>query len=430
MLDIKFIRENKDLVTNAAKNKNVDIDINHVLEIDTKYRELLQAVENLRSERNRLAKEKNIEEGKKLKVKLEKEEHALLAVKEELQNLLMKIPNVPLADTPLGKDESSNVEIKKIGNIPAFSFKVRDHLELGDLLEIINMEKASRIVGSRFVYLLGEAALLEVALLQYTFHVLQNEKILQEIADKIEKGYSAKPFIPVIPPVMIKPEVFKRMARLDPGQEEERYHLQKDDLYLIGSAEHTLGSLHMDETISEEKFPIRYVGFSSSFRREAGSYGKDIRGMLRVHQFDKIEMESFTLLENSRKEQDFIVSIQEYLVQSLKLPYRVMNICTGDMGAPDARQIDIETWIPSQNKYRETHTSDLMTDYQARRLNTKVKRKNNEVEFAHMNDATAFAIGRIIIAILENYQKEDGTVIVPEVLQKYTGFDKILPKKK
>ena len=188
-------------------------------------------------------------------------------------------------------------------------------------------------------------------------------------------------------------------------------------MYLIGSAEHTLGAMHMDETFQEADLPVRYIGYSTAFRREAGTYGKDLKGILRLHQFDKLEMESFSLAESSIKEQNLFVAIQEYLMQSLGLAYQVVMICTGDMGKPDARQIDIETWMPGQNKYRETHTADLMTDYQARRLETKVKRNDNsKPEFVHMNDATAFAIGRTIIAILENYQTKNGTIKIPKVL--------------
>ncbi|MEK7129446.1 MAG: aminoacyl--tRNA ligase-related protein, partial [Patescibacteria group bacterium] len=189
--------------------------------------------------------------------------------------------------------------------------------------------------------------------------------------------------------------------------------------------EHTLGPLHMNETIEEGKLPLRYVGFSTSFRREAGSYGKDTKGIFRVHQFDKLEMESFTVPEDSIKEQDFFIAVQEYLMQSLEIPYQVVMICTGDMGAPDARQLDIESWIPSEGKYRETHTSDLMTDFQARRLNTKVRKKDGKTEFVHMNDATAFAVGRTLIAILENYQQKDGSIRVPKVLQSFIGKDVI-----
>jgi seryl-tRNA synthetase len=215
------------------------------------------------------------------------------------------------------------------------------------------------------------------------------------------------------------------MARLDATLEDERYYFPKDDIYLIGSAEHTLGPLHMDETLKEDDLPIRYVGFSTCFRREAGSYGRDTRGILRVHQFDKVEMESFTVPENSLKEQEFFVAIQEYLMQELKLPYQVVMTCTGDQGDPDARHIDIEAWMPGQQKYRETHSADLMTDYQARRLNTRVRRADGSLNFVHMNDATVFAIGRTLIAIVENYQRADGTITVPEVLRPYFGADTI-----
>lgn len=426
MLDIKLIREHPKKIQEAVNNKGVAIDVNHLLEIDEKHRELSQSAQKLREERNRFAREQNIEKGKEIKVQLEKEEYALRAVEDELHEWLLKVPNIPLNDVPIGKDETENQVLRKWGEPKNFDFKVRDHVALGELLDIIDIERAAKVSGTRFSYLKGDAALLEFALIQYAFSVLTDEKILASLAEKVEKNYCAKPFIPVIPPVMIRPDVFQKMARLEPR--EERYYLPKDDLYLIGSAEHTLGPLHMDETILEKDLPIRYVGFSTSFRREAGSYGKDTRGMFRVHQFDKIEVESFTTSENSMKEQDFIVSIQEHLMQSLEIPYQVVMICTGDMAAPDARQIDIEAWIPSQNKYRETHTADLMTDYQSRRLHSRVRRKNGASEFIHMNDATAFAIGRTMIAILENYQQEDGSVIVPKVLRKYLGKEKIVPK--
>ena len=228
--------------------------------------------------------------------------------------------------------------------------------------------------------------------------------------------------MPVVPPVLIRPDVFEKMARLHP--KEERYYIESDGIYLIGSAEHTLGPMHMNENFSEKELPIRYVGFSTSFRREAGTYGKDTRGILRVHQFDKVEMESFTTFQDSDREQEFFVAIQEYLVKSLEIPYQVVLMCTGEMGDPNYKQIDIEVWLPGEGKYRETHTSDHMTDYQARRLNTKVQSKGR-TEFVHMNDATVFAIGRTIIAILENYQQKDGSVLVPKVLQKWVGKKKI-----
>lgn len=429
MLDINFIREDPDKVKEGVKKKGYDPKmVDRVLKVDETRRQLIGDIEKLRQERNKLTK-KDIEKGRKIKEMLRRLEPDLRAVDEQLKNLLYDIPNLPADDVPEGKDESENVEIKKWGKPRKFTFKPRDHLALGELLDVIDVKIAARVTGTRFGYLKNEGALLEFALIQHTFNVLTDEKILKSLAGKVKKDYSSKPFLPVVPPVMIRPEVFTKMARLGPEDKDERYHLAKDDLYLIGSAEHTLGPTHMDEVIPEKNLPLRYAGFSTSFRREAGSYGKDTRGIFRVHQFDKVEMESFTLPENSDKEQNFIVAIQEYLMQSLEIAYQVVMVCTGDMGGPDYRQIDLETWLPGQNKYRESHTSDLMTDYQARRLKTKVRRKNGTVELVHMNDATAFAIGRTLIAILENCQQKDGSVLIPKVLQKYTGFKKISREK-
>lgn len=442
MLDIKFIRENKEKIKKGVADKNFDANlIDRVLDLDQKRRFIIGEVQTLQAKRNDVAetlkvrvkekinvsedeKAELIEEGKKVKEKLQEKEPELEKIESEYLDLLKSIPNIAAEDVKVGKDESENEVIRKWGEPTKFNFKPRDHVELGQILGAIEIEKAGKITGTRFGYLMGGAALLEYALVQFAFETLTNKDTVKMIADKVEKGYSAKPFIPVVPPVMINPVTYDRMARLNP--KEERYYIPSDDLYLIGSAEHTLGPLHMDETLNEKDLPIRYVGFSTAFRREAGSYGKDTRGILRVHQFDKVEMESFTVAENGRKEQDFFVAIQEYFMQQLNLPYQVVSICTGDMGGPDYRQIDIETWLPGQNKYRETHTSDYMTDYQSRRLNTKVRR-GNENEFVHMNDATAFAIGRTIIAIFENYQTKNGSVVVPEVLRKWMEKDLISP---
>ncbi len=437
MLDIKFIRQNPDKVKESLEKRNMKTDIvDQLLAVDKKRREIITELEGFQAQKNKSSKiiveTKKPEEKKKIIAKMKE-----LDVKSEILNKEMKeldtqfesiiimIPNIPDDDVPVGKDETGNVVLQKVGKPPIFDFEPKDHLEIGKDLDLIDTEIAAKVSGSRFSYLKNEAALLEYAIVRYVFDILTNKAIIKELAEKISPNYHAKPFIPVVPPVMIRPDVYVRMARLDPAQAEERYYLPKDDLYLIGSAEHTLGPLHMDEIIPEEKLPIRYIGFSTSFRREAGSYGKDTKGILRVHQFDKLEMESFTLPEDSRKEQGFIVAIQEYLVQSLGIPYQVVSVCTGDMGGPDARQIDIECFMPGQGKYRETHTSDMMTDYQSRRLNTKARRKSGKLQLVHMNDATAFAIGRILIAILENYQQKDGSVVVPEVLRKYAGFDTI-----
>lgn len=428
MLDINFIRENKDKVRKVLKARNFDLDLDKLLKLDEQRRELILKVDDLRQQRNLAAKDKNIEKGKEVKEELGSLEDNLKKVEEELNQLLLQFPNIPLEDVPIGKDASENKIIRKWGEVTKLNFKPKDHIELGEKLDIIDIETAGKVSGSRFAYLKNEAVLLQFALINFVLKTLTDEKTLAEIAKKANLEISSKTFIPVIPPVMIKPDVYTRMGRLDPTVLDERYYLPKDDIYLIGSAEHTLGPMHMDQIFEEKNLPLRYIGYSTSFRREAGAYGQDVRGIFRVHQFDKLEMETFTLPEDSQKEQDFIVAIQEYLMQSLGIPYQVVLLCTGDMTTPDARQIDIEAWIPSQERYRETHTSDLMTDYQARRLGTKVRRKNGKSEFVHMNDATAFAIGRTLIAILENNQQADGSVKIPEVLQKYTGFSVIKPK--
>jgi len=435
MLDIKFIRENKKIVQDSCQKRGVSCDLDKLLRVDQKKRLAQTKFEAIAAKKNKAGKEiarvsasekkKIISEMKKIDKEGDRLKGQLAELEDELTGLLWAVPNLLAADVPTGKDENSNKVIAKVGQPPKFNFKIKDHLELGEILGILDTKKASQIAGTRFHYLMGPLAILEFALIRYAFDVLSDKKILTKLAKK--HGVSDKPFIPVIPPMMIKPEVFSKMARLSEDDRNERYHLTQDDLYLVGSAEHTLGPLHMDEIIEEKDLPIRYVGFSASFRREAGSYGKDTRGILRVHQFDKVEIESFTTGEKAISEQNFIIALQEYLVSSLDLPYQKVIICSGDMGNPDYRQIDLECWIPSQDKYRETHTSDLMGDYQARRLNARIKRKTG-IEYAQMNDATVFAMSRMPIAILENFQQKDGSVKIPKVLHKYTGFKSMEPK--
>lgn len=416
MLDIKYIRENADKVREACKNKKVNADVDAILKMDAARRELNAQVEDLSRQRNEAAKAKDIEKGKALKATASEMEAKLAEMDAALTPMLLTLPNIPSDDTPVGTDESGNVVIRKVGEPTQFAFTPRDHADIGKMFGLIDNELGANVAGARFTYLKGDLVLLQYALVHYVFGLLTNREALAALIEKAGLSVAATPFVPVVPPLMIRPEVFQRMARLEPR--EERYHIPSDDLYLIGSAEHTLGPIHMDQTLKEADLPLRYVAFTAAFRREAGSYGKDTKGILRLHQFDKIEMESFSLSETSRAEQDFFVAIQEHVLQALGIPYQVMQICTGDMGGPDARQIDIECWMPGQQKYRETHTADLMTDYQARRLNTRVKRASGS-EFVHTNDATALAIGRILIAIMENFQQEDGSVRVPEVLVPY-----------
>lgn len=428
MLDIKFIRENKEIVQEGAKKKFVDIDIEKLIALDNERLKQLKEVEDLRSEVNRVSNDISrnqdtalkiqlIEEMRAVKEDIKAKEERLKGTMEEWQKMMLKIPNIPSVDTPIGPNETGNQVLRNWGEKPVFDFTPKEHFELGKALGIIDTDTASEVVSSRFSYLKGDLVIMQFALIQMCLEILTNEEILKKIA--LESNISVNPskFIPIIPPVFIKPIVQVKMARyMTP---EDHYMFPNDNLMLIGSAEHTLGSMHMDKIFEEKDLPIRYAGYSTAFRREAGAAGKDTNGILRQHQFDKLEMEVFSLPENSMQEQNFLVAIQEYILRSLNLPYQIVAICTGDMGFPDNRQIDIETWMPGQNKYRETHSADSTGGFQSRRLNTRVRRSNGKIEPVHMNDATVIAIGRTLIAILENYQQADGTIKIPEVLKKY-----------
>ena len=428
MLDIKFVRENPEKVKLGLKNKNAKIDLDEFLRVDAERRELSKKVDDYRAFKNNFSK-KIVKATPEEKVKLlaemkefdkdnDKLDGKLKEVDEKFQTLLRLIPNLPKDDVIVGKDDSENKVLRKVGKPRIFSarggsasggkFKALDYMEIGERLNIIDTARAAKVSGSRFGYIKGDLAMMEFAIVEYVLHTLR------------KNGFS-----PIVPPVMISKKSMAAMGYLDRGVD-EIYKVQ-DDLYLVGTSEQSIGPMHMDETFDEKVLPLRYVGFSTCFRREAGSYGKDTRGILRVHQFDKLEMFSFTTPEESDKEHAFLLSMEEKLLKGLKLPYQVLNICTGDLGDPAARKWDIETWIPSEGKYRETHSTSTCTDYQARRLNIRVKRKDGKTEYLHTLNGTAFAIGRILIAILENYQQKDGSVKVPLVLQKYCGFKKIGP---
>jgi len=430
MLDINFIRENSDIVKKACKNKNVQVSVDLVLDLDKKKRRVMTEMEALKAEQNKIsrggAENKEIfAQAKEIKGKIKEMEPKLEKIDQELKDLLLQLPNIPLEDVPIGSSEDENQIIKTVGKKPHFDFAPKNHWQLAEALDLVDKERAAKVAGSRFAYLKGPLVLLELAMFRFAFDVLTNEKVLAGIARSAKLKVSTKPFVPVLPPFMIKTAPYTAMDRLEP--KEERYKIEGEDLWLEGSAEHVLGTMHMDETLLEDVFPVRYAGYATSFRKEAGTYGKDMEGILRMHQFNKLEMESLTTSENSLVEHHFLIAIQEYLMQQLDLPYEVMLKCTADIGKPNARGVDINVWLPGQNKYRETHTADYMTDYQARRLQTRVKRKNGKTELVHTNDATALA-ERPLIAIIENYQQKDGTVKVPKVLQKYCGFKIIKPR--
>ncbi len=430
MLDIKFIRENKEIVQAGAKKKRVEIDIEKLIALDDERLKELKAVEDLRAEVNRVSNDiardqdaalkiQLIEEMRGVKEEIKAKEEKLKQLMEEWQKMMLKIPNIPSVDTPEGPDDSGNQIIRNWGEKPQFSFTPKEHYEIGKALNIIDTETAAEVSGSRYAYLKGDLVILQFSLIQMCLEILTNKETLKKIAEDANISITPSVFTPIIPPVFIRPIVQVKMARF--MTPDEHYMFPNDDLMLIGSAEHTLGSMHMNKIFKEEELPVRYAGYSTAFRREAGAAGKDTNGILRQHQFDKLEMEVFSLPENSMQEQNFLVAIQEYVLQTLKLPYQVVSVCTGDMGFPDNRQIDINTWMPGQNKFRETHSSDSTGGFQSRRLNTRVRRSDGKIEPVHMNDATVVAIGRTLIAIIENYQQADGTIKIPEVLRKYMG---------
>lgn len=432
MLDIRYIRDNKDLVQTNATNKGYKVDIDSLLTLDNECRSLQEQVEILRAKRNEnVAKTKGVKptpeiiaEGKLIKEQLGELEPKFDTLNAEFMSLLKKVPNMAISDVPIGLTEDENVIAKTVGETTKFDFKPRNHAEIATERGWLDKERAAKVTGSRFAYIKGDMVKLQMAIVQFVVNTLSDETKIAEIAKSAGLDISFKPFIPILPPLMIRTEMYDAMDRLEPS--EDRYKLEGDDLWLQGSAEHVLGSMHAGEVFEDNELPIRYLGYATSFRREAGTYGKDMEGILRMHQFDKLEMESFTNGDDSLSEHFLFVAIQEYLLTQLELPYRVIQKCTFDIGKPNARGVDMEVWLPGQDKYRETHTADYMTDYQSRRLNTRVRRASGSLELVHTNDATAFALGRIMIAIIENNQTMDGKINIPKVLSPYLGNKTIL----
>ncbi|MBL7053786.1 serine--tRNA ligase [Patescibacteria group bacterium] len=434
MLDIKLIRKNPTKIKKACLAKQVKVDIDKLLEIDKQRVKLIQQTEKIKAVQNQLSKNvakasKEEKEGlikqarakviefNELKVKLKN-------IEQGFNKLMLQIPNPSLTDVKVGKDESDNEILETWGDIKDFNFKARDHLEIGKHLDLIDIERSAKVAGSRFAYLKNQAVILENALIRFVFDWLSNKKNIKNIITRQNLNIKDSLFQLVIPPIMVKKQAMQAMGYLERGSE-EIYQTIRDNLYLVGTAEQSIGPMHMDEVFDFDSLPIRYVAFSTCFRREAGSYGKMVRGIFRVHQFNKIEMFSFCSPDKSVDEHKFLLAIEKEMVRQLGIPYQVIAMCTGDLGDPAAAKYDIECWLPSQNKYRETHSTSNCTDWQARRLNIRCKDKNNQVKFIHTLNGTGFAIGRILIAILENYQQKDKSVVVPKVLRKYTGFKKI-----
>lgn len=408
MLDIKFIRENLELCKTAAINKNRVVDWDTLLALDEKRRQLVGKAEVLRAERNEISKARTaegIERGKAIKDELKAIDEDLRITEEQFGTHMLTVPNVPDASVPVGKDESENVEVSKWGEPTKFDFTPKDHIELAKSLDLIDFERGAKVGGSRAYFLKNEAAQMEVALMFYT---------LQKLA---AKGYT-----PLIAPSLVKEYTFFGNGQFPWGREEV-YALPKDDVYLAGTAEVPVTAYYSDEVLAEKDLPKKFVAFSPCFRREAGSYGKDTRGVYRLHQFNKIEQVIISTAEtnNSITLHDELLANSEEILKDLKLPYRVLLMCTGDMGEPQVKKYDIETWMPGRNAYGETMSNSFMGDFQARRLKIRYKGKDGVTRFCHTLNNTAVASPRILVAIMENYQQSDGTVLVPEVLQPLMG---------
>ena len=428
MLDLKFIRENAEAVQKNAQDKGYSVSISDLISLDDQRRQVMKVVDDLRERRNQNAakmkggrpEQSLIDEGKQIKIELSEREGELSTLESEVLALQKAVPNMALEDVPYGATEDENVVAKVVGTPTKFGFEPRNHYQIAEQYGWIDKERAAKVAGSRFAYLKGALVQLQFGIVQFVMATLADEEKIKEIAARAGlDNISTKPFVPTLPPFMIRTELYDAMDRLEPR--DDRYKLEGDDLWLQGSAEHVMGSMYAGEILDEADLPLRHIGYATSFRREAGTYGKDMEGILRMHQFDKLEMESFTTGEDGLNEHLLFVAVQEYLLSTLEIPYQVIQKCTADIGKPNARGIDMEAWLPGQNKYRETHTADYMTDYQTRRLNTRVRRADGSLELAHTNDATAFALGRIMIAIIENNQQEDGTVVIPAVLRPYLG---------
>lgn len=423
MIDIELLRRDPELVKRKTLLRGVEIDFGIFEELDRKRRELIKELDELRASRNRISKEIGfkrqrgedasllMEESKSISERIERIETDLKEIEEKLREFIINIPNLVHDSVPVGKDESDNRVVRVVGEPREFKFEPKPHWEIGERLDIIDFERGAKLSGSRFVVMKGWGAILERALINFMLdlHVKKH-------------GYRE-----IYPPVIVKPEILFGTGQL-PKFEEELYRIERDDLYLIPTAEVPLVNLHKDEILKEEDLPIYYTAFTPCFRREAGSYGRDIRGMVRVHQFSKVELVKFTTPETSYEELERLVEDAEEVLKLLGLPYRVVELCTGDLGFSSSKTYDIEVWLPSQGTYREISSCSNCEDFQARRANIRYRPKGGgKPRYVHTLNGSGIAVGRTIVAILENYQEEDGSVVIPEALRSYMGIERIPP---
>lgn len=424
MLDIKYIRENLDTVKRAAKVKRVTVDMDQIIHLDDRRRELLQKVEAIRGEKNKASENIPKLQGEEKKAILDKmksysaEEKTLdedlKDVERELLKLMLLVPAVPSDKAPEGKDDSENVELYKVGTPTKFDFEPKDHVTLGEELDIIDIPRGTKIAGARNYFLKGDALLLENAVMRFTIDHLM-----------------AKGFVPFSVPMLVNNDAMTGTGYF-PGGEESAYKMERDDLNLIGTSEVSVTSYHRDEILTEEELPKLYAGYSSCFRREAGTYGKDTRGLYRVHQFQKVEQ--VVICKNSEEESqkmfDLLLANAKEVLEKLGLAYRVVAVCTGDMGQGQVYKNDIETWMPSRNGYGETHSCSMFFDFQARRLNLRYKDAQGKNQFCYTLNNTAIASPRVLIPLLECYQNADGSITIPEILRPYMNGKVKIEKRK
>ncbi len=420
MLDIKTIHARTDEVKNAVKVKGYDVDIDRLLALDTQRRELLQSSEALRAQRNSRSKEIRtlqgderqaaIAEVRELKETMAAQETELEQVQKEYQILMDKVPQIPAADVPVGKDDSENVVFKTIGTPRKFDFEPRSHEDIGEMLGIIDKKRAVNFAGGRSYILKGDGALLELAVMRLALDIVM-----------------ARGFTPVLGPLMVNSRALYGTGFF-PGGEEDTYQLERDDKWLIGTREVQLVAQHTDEVLEAKDLPLLYTGYSPCFRREAGSYGRDTRGVYRVHQFSKVEQVAICIADPAKSQEmhDFLLENAELVLQKLELPYEVTNVCTGDMGQGKVRQYDVNSWMPSRNAYGETHSCSSLHGFQARRLNIRYRDEDGNMHVCHTLNNTAVASPRILIPLLENHQNEDGSVNIPEALRPYMGGRSVL----
>ena len=411
MLDIKAVRDDPERFRQALARRELADAVDELLAADERRRALTVQVDELRAEQNKASKaigraegdekQRLIEEVARVSAELKAIEPQLAEAEKALASVLAATPNLPHESSPDGFTDDDAVEVRRHLEPTEFDFEPKDHAELGAALGVLDTERGARTSGSRFVYLLGDLVFVQFALMRHAMDIL-----------------AGKGFVPAIPPVMVREEAMYGTGFL-PADEAQLYTTAEDDLYLVGTAEVPLAAFHMGEIVDEADLPLRYAGYSTCFRREAGTYGKDMGGMFRVHQFDKVEMFVFTTPEASWDEHEYLVSIEEEIVGNLEVPYRVVNVAAGDLGGSAAKKYDIEAWLPGQGRYRELTSCSNTTDYQARRLQTRVRRADGSVEVLHTLNGTATAIGRTLIALLENHQQADGSVVMPEKLHPY-----------